>query len=166
MTALEYATEKHKGQFRKNGKEYITHPIVVAGIAVELAHIEYDKIFDNSRNGGGSGAISKYSFLETWDNKAMFLEHIRNVAFLHDTVEDTDATLEDIKERFGFLVSVAIDHLTKREGENYLDAIKRIEYTFVARTVKRADLTHNMSDLKEGSMKDKYRLAYYILSKK
>lgn len=30
--------------------------------------------------------------------------------------------------------------------------------------LKLADLQHNMSDLNEGSLKDKYRLAHYILS--
>lgn len=166
MTALEYATFKHTGQKRKDGRDYITHPIAVADIAVEFALEEYKKIFDGTRHGSGSGSISKYAFLETWDSKDTFLAHVYNVAILHDTVEDTDATLEEIKEKFGFLVEVAVDHLTKREGENYLEAIERIEVTFVARIVKRADLTHNMSDLKEGSLKDKYRLAYKILSKK
>lgn len=163
ITALEFATEKHKGQKRKDGKDYITHPIAVAAIAETIALKEYYKIFDGSHSGRGSGSISKYSFLENWVDKDEFIDHVRRVAELHDTVEDTDATLEEIEEKFGISVSSAVDHLTKREGENYLDAIKRIEYSFVARIVKLADLTHNMSDLKEGSLKDKYRLAYYIL---
>lgn len=162
MTALEFATEKHKGQKRKDGKDYITHPIAVAEIAVELAKVEYDKIFDGSMR--GHGLISKLSFLDIWKSKDEFLTHVRTVAILHDVVEDTDTTLEDIFELFGVYVEASIDHLTKREGETYLDAIKRIEISFVAKIVKRADLTHNMSDLKEGSLKDKYRLAYYILS--
>jgi len=32
-----------------------------------------------------------------------------------------------------------------------------------ATAIKIADLTHNMCDLREGSLKDKYRLTKYIL---
>ena len=38
-----------------------------------------------------------------------------------------------------------------------------LAYEFSA-FVKRADLEHNLSDLKEGSLKEKYRLALYVLS--
>jgi len=33
--AIEFATEKHKGQMRKSGEEYITHPLKVASFLVE-----------------------------------------------------------------------------------------------------------------------------------
>ena len=61
-------------------------------------------------------------------------------------------------------------------GENYFDFIMRINNGDRSRedfcgafrvgmvSVKLADLEHNMSDLNEGSLKDKYRLAHYILS--
>lgn len=33
--AIDFATEKHKGQMRKSGEEYITHPLKVASFLVE-----------------------------------------------------------------------------------------------------------------------------------
>jgi len=53
--------------------------------------------------------------------------------------------------------------LTKIEGENYLDFILRAKGNEIARQVKIADIEDNMMSLKEGSLKDKYRLARYVL---
>ncbi len=39
-SALKYATQKHKGQFRKGGEEYITHPIAVCQIIKEKGYDE------------------------------------------------------------------------------------------------------------------------------
>ena len=61
-----------------------------------------------------------------------------------------------------------VDELSKKPGETYFDFIMRIHDGGPFRTgmvaVKLADLRHNMSDLQEGSLKDKYRFAEYILS--
>ena len=53
--------------------------------------------------------------------------------------------------------------MTKIEGENYLDFILRAKGNEIARQVKIADIEDNMMSLKEGSLKDKYRLARYVL---
>ena len=34
-TAIDFATEKHLGQFRKSEEAYITHPLKVAGYLIE-----------------------------------------------------------------------------------------------------------------------------------
>ena len=68
-------------------------------------------------------------------------------ALLHDVVEDTDFSLEDLR-RMGFppraLEAVAL--LTHDPAEPYLDYVARLKQNPVARTVKLADLRHN-SDL-------------------
>lgn len=87
-------------------------------------------------------------------------------AWLHDVVEDTGVSLTELHEKgFSPIVLDAIALVTKKEGENYADFIMWIAKSdnLVAKKVKLADLKHNMSDLKEGSMKDKYRLATLLI---
>ena len=67
------------------------------------------------------------------------------VAVLHDTVEDTEVTLDQIRDRFGDCVADAVDALTRRKGETYTDFIRRAAKNEIARAVKRADVTHNLS---------------------
>lgn len=169
MNSLEYATLKHKGQKRKDGKDYITHPIAVADIAVRLAVVEW-KSYLKSYPTDEHIFIDMFGPETTMDHHEVFLFRlIDDIGKLHDTVEDTDATLDDIEfnlfggSKYGKLVRDAVDALTKRPGENYFDALMRVKDNWLAKIVKRADLTHNLSDLNEGSLKDKYRLAKYIL---
>ena len=66
------------------------------------------------------------------------------VAWLHDSVEDTEITLNTIKALFGDVVADAIDAITKRENEPYCDYLNRVKANAIARAVKIADLSHNM----------------------
>ena len=69
----------------------------------------------------------------------------RVVAVLHDVVEDADYSLEDIEREFDQEVRDAVDALTKRDGEAYLeDFIPRANSNALARKVKRADIEDNM----------------------
>jgi hypothetical protein len=53
--------------------------------------------------------------------------------------------------------------LSRQKGVNYFDFIGYIGHFPLARKVKIADLEHNMSDLPEGSLRDKYRFAHAYL---
>ena len=69
------------------------------------------------------------------------------VALLHDVVEDTDYTLEELKkEGFGDAVIDALALLTHDDDTPYIDYVARIKENPVAKAVKLADLAHN-SDL-------------------
>ena len=77
-------------------------------------------------------------------------------AFLHDVVEDTDYTIDDIRSRFGddvaFLVSVVTKAKKKRYDEsqqvdNYRQMLNSVQYDIRALLVKLADRLHNMRTL-------------------
>ena len=68
------------------------------------------------------------------------------VAALHDVVEDSDTTIQDIEFDFGSAVSFAVDCITKRKGEPYQDYLERVMKSPLATVVKLVDLQHN-SDL-------------------
>ena len=65
-------------------------------------------------------------------------------ALLHDVVEDTDYTLEDLKN-MGFSESVleALALLTHDDAVPYMDYVKTLSTNKIARVVKIADLKHN-----------------------
>jgi (p)ppGpp synthase/HD superfamily hydrolase len=91
-------------------------------------------------------------------------QYERMAAVLHDVVEDTGVTLDDLRDA-GFPPEVieAVDILTKREGESRLDAAERASRNPVARVVKLADVEDNM-DLRriaEPTEKDYARLKEY-----
>lgn len=65
------------------------------------------------------------------------------VALLHDTVEDTAVTLEELAEIFPREIVEAVDLLTHREGVEYFDYVRSIRANPVAVKVKLADLRHN-----------------------
>jgi len=77
-------------------------------------------------------------------------------AFLHDVVEDTDYTMDDIRQRFGddvaFLVSVVTKKSTgkyeiSKQVDNYKQMLNSIHYDIRALLVKLADRLHNMRTL-------------------
>lgn len=69
----------------------------------------------------------------------------RMAAVLHDIVEDTDITLENlIQEGFAAEVVLAVQALTKKPGESRLEAAARAAANPIARTVKLADNAENM----------------------
>lgn len=84
------------------------------------------------------------------------------VAYLHDVVEDTEATLEDIEEFFGKEVADAVDAITKRSGETRPDYLVRCMDNPVAKFVKLHDAWCNFNrSVKEG---DQRRIRRYNLT--
>jgi len=141
-SALQFAYDLHKGQFRKSGEPYITHPIAVATLLKEL--------------GADKTVIA--------------------AGFLHDVVEDTSITSEEIGTRFGEEVRQLVDGVTKLSKEFDEEKSQRISKSerqaenlrrmFIAMAkdirvvvVKLADRLHNMRTLEHMSREKQYSIA-------
>jgi (p)ppGpp synthase/HD superfamily hydrolase len=88
----------------------------------------------------------------------------RIVAVLHDVVEDSDTTLEDLRNEGNSDVVVhAVDAVTMRTGESYDDFVQRAALNPIGRRVKLADLEDNsdLSRIAHPTEKDYARLAKY-----
>ncbi|MCY4592483.1 MAG: HD domain-containing protein [Alphaproteobacteria bacterium] len=74
-------------------------------------------------------------------------DHAVTVAYLHDVVEDTDVSLNHIRDVFGNDVAEDVATLTHRDREEYPDYINRVARgSAAARTVKLADLEDHLRD--------------------
>ena len=142
IRAMRIAYKAHEGQVDKIGVPYIYHPVHLA--------------------------------------EQMTTEDTCVVALLHDVVEDSECSLDDLRAQ-GFTNAQieAVGLLTHeiREGldyegreQEYLDYVRRLKSNTLARTVKLADLTHNMDPNRiknptEWDKKriEKYKKAYEIL---
>jgi GTP pyrophosphokinase len=116
------AESSHRGQLRKSGEPYITHPLAVTLILAQL------------------GA-------ETTTLTA---------SLLHDTVEDTDVTLDQVREEFGAEVCHLVDGVTKLEKVDYGSAAEPETFRKMlvatgsdvrVMSIKLADRLHNMRTL-------------------
>lgn len=89
------------------------------------------------------------------------------VAWLHDVVEDTAVTLEDLSQEFPPEVVEAVSLLTHGKNVAYEDYIRAIGQNPVARAVKLADLTHNsmIERIPDPSPNDYARLDKYRKAK-
>ena len=124
ISAYEYAEKAHEGQFRSSGAPYITHPLAVSFILLEL--------------GMDSDTIC--------------------AAMLHDVVEDTNTTLEEIKKRFGQDVAMLVDGVTKlgriplftkeeQQAENVRKILLAMSQDIRVIIIKLCDRLHNMRTL-------------------
>lgn len=88
----------------------------------------------------------------------------KTVALLHDVIEDTIITLEELRS-YGFPDQVikAVDVLTKRPGVSYDDYIEKVKQNPLALTVKIADMSHNkdLSRISQPTEKDFERANRY-----
>lgn len=88
----------------------------------------------------------------------------RICAVLHDVIEDSDITFEDLcKQTFSEEVINVLDCLTKRDGESYDAFIDRVIKNETACRVKLADIADNMdlARIKQPTEKDRERIKKY-----
>lgn len=87
------------------------------------------------------------------------------VAVLHDVVEDTKCNLKNLSEE-GFSKNIleAVDAISRRQDEPYMDYINRVSQNHLGRNVKLLDLQDNMNACSESLLK-RYQKAYKFLSK-
>lgn len=101
---------------------------------------------------GGSGSVpyfdehimGVYTILK--DECNVHDVEVLTMALLHDTVEDTDCTFEEIEEKFGTDMMVEIKLLTRVEGEPFSIYARRLFANGSCKTilVKMADRLHNL----------------------
>lgn len=124
ISAYEFAVKAHANQFRSSGEPYITHPLAVSFILLELG-MDTDTIC---------------------------------AAMLHDVVEDTDVTLEEVKKRFGQDVAMLVDGVTKlgkiplftkeeQQAENVRKILLAMSQDIRVIIIKLCDRLHNMRTL-------------------
>ena len=92
-------------------------------------------------------------------------EEQKIVALLHDVVEDTDWTFEDlVREGFSESVIEALRLLTHTDGSLYEDYVERLASNSLAKAVKKADLADNMDfkRIPEPTERDFARLQKYL----
>ncbi len=139
--AYRYAEEKHRGQFRKSGEPYFSHPAEVAYILAELK-MDVPTIV---------------------------------AGLLHDVVEDTDATVEEIEREFGKEVAFLVSGVTKLEGYRFSSKEERNAESFRRMLIslsedirvlilKLADRLHNMRTLENVDPESQRRIATETLS--
>jgi (p)ppGpp synthase/HD superfamily hydrolase len=117
-----------------------------------------------------------------WDPNVPYITHpleiakqfsdpiLKTIAVLHDVVEDTFVTLEDLSSEFPKSVVDAVDAISHRGEETYDKYIIRVMKNKLATAVKIQDIKHNVSSLpKDGRTKtrlrrERYSLALFLLT--
>ncbi len=92
------------------------------------------------------------------------------VALLHDVVEDTQVTLEELEKVFPQKITEAVKLLTREKDIEYIKYIESIKDNSIVTKVKLADLEHNLdsSRMLPGSslkrLRSRYKKAKEVLS--
>lgn len=95
-------------------------------------------------------------------------EKVKFTAVLHDVMEDSPITENDLKkEGFDDEIIMALKLLTRSEGQDYFEYVKNLKGNPIAKAVKLADLKDNMdmSRIKEPKERDFLRLEKYKKAK-
>ena len=93
-------------------------------------------------------------------------EDVQVVAWLHDVVEDTDVTIEELEKIFNKNVIDALRLLTHDKSVPYMEYVEKISYNEIAKKVKMSDLIDNMNlsrlDMKNITNEDLDRVEKYL----
>ena len=135
------------------------------GVAIALAATKFGTTTDR---GGEPYMLHCLKVMEGLNEKD---HELRAIGVMHDVVEDTDVTLDDLANMgFSFRVVNGVDGMTKRENETYEDFVRRCATNEDSRLAKIEDLKHNsdITRLKGIGKKDiermeKYHRAYLYL---
>lgn len=120
----------------KNPQQYLKVDCLLSR-AIMLATIEHINQYDKS----GMAYISHLSRVASGN---LGLNH-QIVGWLHDIVEDTPVNVADINAMFTEDIALAVDAITRREGESYLGSYaKRVNQNRIARRVKIVDIYDNL----------------------
>lgn len=125
--AMQFATKAHAGQTRKfTGEPYVKHCAEVAAIAMSCG----------------------------WQDPFVHPDTLMAVAWLHDTVEDTDTTLGDIGGLFGEQVFDGVKYLTNEKAldrtTRKIAECDRLSYApGWIHTIKLADILSNLPTIVE-----------------
>ncbi|MGF7235899.1 MAG: HD domain-containing protein, partial [Frankia sp.] len=130
--AVALATRYHDGQLDKAGEEYIGHPLRVMSTVAATAPLA-----------------------------GIDVQAAQIAAALHDVVEDTDLTLDDLRALgYGDDVVAAVDALSKRPGEKIENYLARVAADDLATIVKRADIADNSDPVRLGRLPAERAEAY------
>ena len=85
------------------------------------------------------------------------------VAYLHDALEDTDASVDELRNMFSTEIVDAVITLTRNKDDSYFEYIQKVSKSKLAKKVKAADLLHNLdiTRIKEPTERDFKRLEKY-----
>ena len=134
--AYRFSDAAHRGQIRKSGEPYISHPLAVAGIIAD------------------------------WQLDAQAVI----AALLHDVMEDTEVSKDEISQRFGRPVADLVDGVSKldriefksqqdAQAENFRKMLLAMARDVRVMLIKLADRLHNMRTLDAVSPQQRRRVA-------
>ena len=139
--AIDVATEAHKGQKRKSGQDYITHPLSVADILIEWG-MDIDTVIAGVLHDTVEDTPTKLSDIESLFG--------RDVAFLVDGVTKVSKARSGMRNLDSYLPETK-DNLTK-----LLIAVGQDMRVII---IKLADRLHNMQTLKYKSREKQLKIA-------
>ena len=149
LNAIRIINIKFKNKYDKGGNPYVSHLFSV--------ETKIESIWDNLLIEGVD------------DEVILFYRKCCVVALLHDILEDTDTTENDLEnEGFSNDIIDAVVAITRKKNESYIDFIERVKLNDMAKCVKIYDLEDNMDikRLKDVTDKDLKRLKKYFYCRK